>query len=81
MVLRTYFDRNNTLIYNNKTNVGRNPVTELYYGGTGSKKSYTRLIFQFDETRIKELYDNKTYLAFCTPTSNKCSIAVIAAAV
>lgn len=61
MVLRTYFDRNNTLIYNNKTNVGRNPVTELYYGGTGSEKSYTRFIFQFDESRIQELYDNKTY--------------------
>ena len=61
MVLRTYFDRNNTLIYNNNTNVGRNPVTELYYGGTGAEQSYTRFIFQFDESRIKELYDNKTY--------------------
>ena len=61
MVIRTYFDRNNTLIYNNNTNVGRNPVTELYYGGSGAEQSYTRFIFQFDESRIQELYDNKTY--------------------
>lgn len=61
MVIRTYFDRNNTIIYNNITNVGRNPITELYYGGSGAANSYTRFIFQFDETRIQELYDNKTY--------------------
>ena len=61
MVIRTYFDRNNTLIYNNNTNVARNPITELYYGGSGAGQSFTRFIFQFDETRIQALYDGKTF--------------------
>lgn len=61
MVLRTFFDRNNTLTYNSKTNVGRNPIAELFYGGEGAKASFSRYIFQFDETRIKELYNDGTY--------------------
>ena len=61
MVIRTYFDRNNTIIYNNNTNVGRNPITELYYGGSSAAQSYTRLLIQFDETRLQGLYDDKTY--------------------
>lgn len=61
MVLRTYFDRNNVIVYNSNVNVGRNPVAELYYGGRDAKNSYTRLLFQFDESRLKELYEDKTY--------------------
>jgi len=61
MVLRTFFDRNNTLIYNLKTNVGRNPIAQLTYGGIFKGVNYSRFIFQFDETRIKELYDDKTF--------------------
>ena len=45
MVIRTYFDRNNTLIRNSN----------------GSSPNYTRFIFQFDETRLKGLYDDKTF--------------------
>ena len=33
MVIRTFFDKNNTIQYNDMTNTGLNPVTELYYGG------------------------------------------------
>jgi len=61
MVVRTYFDRNNTLIYNSKVNVGRNPITELFYGGIGGEQLYTRFIFQFDETRLKEFYTGGTF--------------------
>jgi hypothetical protein len=61
MVIRTYFDRNNTLIYNNRTNVGRNPIAELYYGGIGNVRTYTRHIFQFDESVLQGFYDDKTY--------------------
>lgn len=60
MVIRTYFDRNNTLLYNEKTNVGKNPITELYYGGVDDV-NYSRFIFQFDESRLKSLYDDKTF--------------------
>ena len=56
MVVRTYFDRNNTIILNDYTNTGRNPITELYYGGDLVDKSYTRFLFHFDETRLRELF-------------------------
>ena len=61
MVIRSYFDKNNTLLHNNNSNVGRNPITELYYGGSGTAQSFTRFIFYFDETRLKTLYNDKTY--------------------
>jgi hypothetical protein len=61
MVVRTYFDRNNTILYNSTINTGRNPITELYYGGDLVNKSYSRFLFHFDETRLKDLYSNGTY--------------------
>jgi hypothetical protein len=62
MVVRTYFNRNNTLVFNSIINTGRNPITELYYGGGDlTNKSYSRFIFQFDETRLKNLYEDKTF--------------------
>jgi len=61
MVIRTYFDRNNTIIYNNNINVGRNPISELYYGGASATQSYTRLLFQFNEAKLQTLYNDKTY--------------------
>lgn len=61
MVVRTYFDRNNTLVYNSIINTGRNPITELYYGGDSTNKSFSRFIFQFDESKLKELYEDKTF--------------------
>ena len=61
MVVRTYFDRNNTIVFNDYVNTGRNPVAELYYGGGLIDKSYTRLLFHFDETRLKNLYNDKTF--------------------
>jgi hypothetical protein len=61
MVVRTYFDRNTTIIHNSYTNVGLNPIFELFYGGAEAANSYTRLLFQFDETRLKSLYTGGTY--------------------
>jgi hypothetical protein len=61
MVIRTYFDRNTTIIQQKYTNVGLNPIFELYYGGAEAANSYTRLLFQFDETRLKSLYTGGTY--------------------
>lgn len=58
MVIRTYFDKNNTIQYNDLTNTGLNPVSELFYGGAVSDNKYSRLLFYFDESRIKELYLN-----------------------
>jgi hypothetical protein len=61
MVIRTYFDKNNTLIKDNLTNTARNPITELYYGGNIDGLQYTRYIFHFDETRLRELYSGGTF--------------------
>jgi len=61
MVVRTYFDRNDTIVFNEYVNTGRNPITELYYGGGIISQSYSRFLFHFDESRLKELYNNKTY--------------------
>ena len=61
MVIRTYFDKNNTIIYNNVSNTGRNPVSELFYGGRDAENKYSRLLFYFDESNLKDLYTGGTY--------------------
>jgi hypothetical protein len=59
MVIRTYFDKNNTIIYNSQLNTAKNPVTELFYGG--QPNIYSRFIFHFDEERLKKLYEDNTF--------------------
>ena len=65
MVIRTYFDRNNTLVYNRAENTGKNPVAELFYGGgdniSSGRTGYTRYIFQFDVQRIIDFRDKGKY--------------------
>ena len=57
MVIRTFLDKNNTILYNKITNTGKNPVAELFYGGSYETNSpiFTRFLFQFDIQRIIEL--------------------------
>jgi len=61
MVIRTYFDKNNTIVSNSTINTGLNPVTELFYGGGIGLERYSRFLFHFDETRLKALYTGNTY--------------------
>jgi hypothetical protein len=61
MVIRTYFDKNNTIVNNQSVNTGLNPVTELFYGGTAGMEKFSRFLFHFDETRLKSLYTGGTY--------------------
>jgi hypothetical protein len=61
MVIRTYIDKNNTLVYNSNVNTAKNPIAELYYGGFGISNRYSRYIFHFDETRLKSLYTGGTF--------------------
>lgn len=56
MVIRTFFDKNNTIIYNDLTNTGLNPISELFYGGPVNDTKYSRLLFYFDESRILDFY-------------------------
>ena len=64
MIIKSYFDKNNTLVNDKNFNTGRNPITELFFGGGTLVKfgttshTYSRFIFHFNETRIQELYNN-----------------------
>ena len=61
MVIRTFFDKNNTLVTNTFINTARNPVTELFYGGPEGENQYSRYLFHFDETRLVDLYTGGTF--------------------
>jgi hypothetical protein len=57
MIIKTYFDKSNTLIYNSEINYGLNPLTTLFYGSTG----YSRYIFHFNLNYIKHFIGDKTF--------------------
>ena len=44
---RSYFKKNNTIVENSDVNTGRNPVTQLFYGGKGGN-GHSRFIFDLD---------------------------------
>jgi len=52
----SYFNRNNTIIYQDYANTGRNPVMQLFYGdgGLANPIGYTRFIFDLDLTLLRE---------------------------
>jgi hypothetical protein len=56
MVIKTYLDKTNTIVYNSDVNTGQNPVCELYYGD-----GFTRVLFHFDLTKLQNLINDKTY--------------------
>jgi hypothetical protein len=62
---KSYFSKNNTLIYNSSGNTGLNPVTELFFGrveNTLSTPGYSRFIFEIDLTELKnKIIDGTVY--------------------
>jgi hypothetical protein len=66
MLIRTYIDKDNTLIYNDRTNTGRNEIAELFYGGASGNTLFSRHIFQFDESRLKALIADGTIIPSAT---------------
>jgi len=60
MVVKTYFDKDNTLISNSYINTGLNPITQLFYGGV-NPNVFSRFIFHFDETKLVSLHTNGTF--------------------
>jgi hypothetical protein len=52
MVIKSYFEKNNTILRNQVTNTGLNPITELYYGGNGPSSEFSRFIFKPDLSRL-----------------------------
>lgn len=55
MFIKSYFSKDNVLIYNELTNTGRNPIAELFYGG--NRVNHSRYIFKIDDNRVKTLYN------------------------
>ena len=58
MVIRTYIDKNNTIIKDTLINTGNNPIAEIYYGGKESVTDYTRHLLYFDVTDLQTRYNN-----------------------
>ena len=58
MVIRTYVDKDNTIIKNLLTNTGRNEIAQLYYGGSPNLTDYTRHLFYFDVVDLQTKYNN-----------------------
>lgn len=53
----SYFNRNNTIVFNSFANTGRNPVTELFFGSENnliSNPGYSRFIFNIDLSLLFE---------------------------
>lgn len=59
-VLRTYFNKNNTIVRNTLLNTARNEVTELFYGGDSTQR-WSRFIFHFDTDRLEQLHSGGTF--------------------
>ena len=67
-ISNSYFNRNNTIIYNNLTNTGRNPVTELFYGEDGlvNPRGFSRFIFDIDLSLLTQKINDGTISTGCT---------------
>ena len=56
-ILRSYIDKNNTIISNSYVNTGRNPVVELNFGASDyiiPNYGYTRFLFDLDLDLLRE---------------------------
>jgi len=54
---RSYFEKNNTIIKNTRTNTAKNPTTEIFYGSTFSK-----FIFKVDFNDLISKINNGSYV-------------------
>jgi len=56
-VFKSYFNRNNTLVYNSYSNTGRNPIVELFFGRVDNvllPLGYSRFIFNIDLSDLQQ---------------------------
>jgi len=70
---RSYFKKNNTLIYNSFTNTGKSPYTELYFGSANDQISatgFSRFIFDLDLSQLVTKIQNKIISTGCTSFSS-----------
>jgi hypothetical protein len=68
-ILRSYINKNNTIVSNSYTNTARNPVIELNFGASDyiiPNYGYTRLIFDLDLSLLEEYIDSGVISTGCT---------------
>ena len=66
---RSYFSKNNTIVYNDYVNTARNPIIDLYFGTnnyTPSKPGFSRFIFDLDLSNLIEKINSKVISTNCT---------------
>jgi hypothetical protein len=70
---RSYFSKNNTLIYSSYVNTARNPVMQLNFGATEnqiSQQGFTRFIFDLDLTDLQTKISSGIISTACTLMSH-----------
>jgi len=68
-ILRSYIDKNNTIISNSYVNTGRNPIIELNFGASDyiiPNYGYTRLLFDLDLSLLRQNIATGTISTGCT---------------
>ena len=68
-ILRSYIDKNNTIISNSYVNTGRNPVIELNFGASDllvSNFGYSRYIFDLDLSLLRQNIQSGIISTGCT---------------
>jgi hypothetical protein len=60
-ITRTYFNKDTVIVRNSCVNTGRNPITELFHGGSNNIDlvSFSRYIFNIDLTDLIQRVNNK----------------------
>jgi len=60
-ILRTYFSKDNTIVRNSYVNTGRNPIVELFHGGSlnPDEVKYSRYIFDLNFEEIIQKINTK----------------------
>ena len=56
-ILRTYFSKDNVIVRDSTVNTGRNPIVELFYGGSTNinDTTYSRYLFSIDFSQLKTI--------------------------
>ena len=68
-VYKSYFNRNNTLVYNSYANTGRNPIVELFFGRVDNvllPKGFSRFIFDIDLESLQSKIDSGEISTGCS---------------
>jgi hypothetical protein len=62
-IYRTYFDKDTVIVRNSCANTGRNPIAELFHGGSldSEKLLFSRYLFGFDLTELIDRVNSNEY--------------------